>query len=548
MNANIQSKKLLLATMVTMLCACGSDNSSDNLPDIPPPVNPPPVAENAQRTTDANRAIIINPMLHASDSSGQSLTLVSATTDKGRVVQLDGDLIKLDPQSQQGDINISYTVSNGVDEASATIVVTAHEPMYVGTQRCLACHGEGSPFKDVASHQLHGHNFKISTIANDETPAFPYSSVDGAIDKLVNSAADTDNTLGKPQSYADVAYTSGGYAWKYRWLDKDGYLVTGSEAQFNIHAEDLGLDDQVMVNYNGGSVNKPYNCGQCHTTGWKPYSEIGYSQKQDDLPGVHGTFFEGGVQCEACHGAGLTHSNTANKNDITRIATPRTTASLSSETMGYGEPMHCAECHTRDGDRNVDNDFTSSFNKTFPNGPEFGARVAVRNGLPRHHQSHDEFMGIDPDTGDIMGGKYQVGMTCSSCHDTHKSAVNQHEPEHIGAIKMDCTTCHANKVEMNAGHGQEGFFATACIDCHMPDVVKNAVSTTNKHGNKTGDIRIHTFAIDLFNEKGQFQDPEAKDTYMYPYLQDGFACGECHQQGSKLDSLKNNYGGKMHKN
>ncbi|MBQ4889439.1 hypothetical protein J8L86_06235 [Shewanella sp. MMG014] len=547
MNAHIPTKKLLLASMVTMLCACSSDSSDDDKPVTPP--NTPPIAENSQRTTDANRSLIINPMLHVTaGDEGDIISLVSATADKGELTLLNDNLVQIDPEFQAGDITINYTVTDGTDEASAEIVINVEAAMYAGTQRCLDCHGAGSPFNDISSHQLHGHNFKISKIANDETPAFPYSSVDGAIDKLLASSESTDNTLGKPESYADVSYTSGGFAWKYRWLDKGGYIVTGSEAQFNIHAEALGLDDQIMVNYNGGSVDKPYTCGNCHNTGWKPYSEGLYAQKQDDLPGVHGTFFEAGVQCEACHGAGLTHSNTGNPSDIVRKATPRTTASLKSDTMGYGEAMHCAECHTRDGDRNAGNDYTSGFNKAFPEGPEFGARVAVRSGLPRHHQGHDEFMGIDPDNGDIMSAKYNAGMTCSTCHDSHKSAVYQDEPEHMGAIKMDCATCHADKVEMNAGHGPDGYFAKECIDCHMPDVVKNAVSFTNDQGNKVGDIRIHTFAIDLYNEKGQFQDAEAKDTFMYPYLQDGFACGECHTQGSKLDSLQNNYGGKMHKN
>ncbi|WP_394130308.1 Ig-like domain-containing protein [Shewanella maritima] len=544
---DIPYKKLVLASTITMLVACSSDNDNDVTP--PPGDNTPPVADNSTRVTDANQSMIINPMLHVSDADESDvLTLVSATSDKGNVTLLDDNKILLDPEHQQGDIVISYTVTDGTDEASAEIVVTANKAIFAGTQRCLDCHGAGSPISDISSHQLHGHNFKISKIDNDETPSFPYSSVEGAIDKLLASSEGVDNSLGKPNSYADVSYTSGGYGWKYRWMDKDGYLVTGSEAQFNIHAENLGLDDQIMVNYNGGSVDKPYNCGHCHTTGWKPYSAELHDQKQDDLPGIHGSFFEAGVQCEACHGAGLAHSNSGNPDDIVRKATPRATASLQSESMGYGEPIHCAECHTRDGDRNVNNGYISSFNKAFPEGPEYGARVAVRSGLPRHHQGHDEFMRIDPDTGEIMSKKLQAGMTCSSCHDTHKSVLNQDQAEHIGAISTDCTTCHSDKVDLNAGHGPNGYFAKACIDCHMPDVVKNAVAYENEHGNKVADIRIHTFAIDLYNEKGQLQDSEAKDTYMYPYLQDGFACGECHEKGSKLDSLQNNYGGKMHQN
>ncbi|MCL1146616.1 Ig-like domain-containing protein [Shewanella marinintestina] len=552
MNAKIPYKKLLLASMITMLVACGSDNDNDDNGGItPPPANTPPVAADTARVADSNQVIIINPMLHASDEDeGDELRLVAATSEQGSVLLLSENRIEFDPDGFVGSAEINYTVSDGIDEASAKITVTTSEAIYAGTQACLQCHNdETSSIGGAPSHQFHGHNFKISKVGNDETPSFPYSSVDGAIALIDNDGNPTDNALGAPQSYADVSYTSGGFAWKYRWLDKDGYIVTGKQAQHNINAIMEGRDDQHMSNYNAGSVNKPYNCGNCHNTGWKPTSEDFHPQHQDDLPGIEGTFIAAGVQCEACHGAGLAHVKSPSNTNIVKKATPRLTASLQSETMGYGEAMHCAECHTRDGDRNVRNDYVSSFNKAYPDGPEYGARVAVRSGLPRHHQSHDEFIGVDPDSGEIMGKHYLAGMTCSNCHDSHKSAVYMDQPEHVGAFKKQCTTCHADKVNLNAGHGSgdDGFYAKECVDCHMPDVVKNATSATNEHGNKVGDIRIHTFAIDLYNEKGQFQDSEAKDTFMYPYLTDEFACGECHSKGEKLFILKDRYNGKMHK-
>ncbi|GIU07193.1 hypothetical protein TUM4261_11870 [Shewanella sp. c952] len=636
MNAQIPCKKLLLASMITMLVACGSDNDDTTPPvDNTPPVavddaanvmatktitidvlandtdadgdalsivsvdsssakinngkvdftagneagvvtfnytisdgtaeatakvivtvtaddsgNTPPVVEISSRTTDANQVLNINPMLHVTDvDEADVLSIVSVSADNGKATMLADNRIQYDPEDHVGDAVLSYVVSDGTDEVNGTINITANEKIFVGSATCLMCHS-----RDAAGHQEHGHNFKISKIANDEAPTFPYSSVDKALGYLQASTEGTDNSLGKPNSYADVSYTSGGFGWKFRWLDKDGYIVTGAEAQFNIHAEELGLDDQIMANYNGGTVDKPYNCGNCHTTGWKPTSEEFHPQKQDDLPGVHGTFIAAGVQCESCHGAGAAHALSRSKDDIVRKATPRLTADLQSETMGYGEAMHCAECHTRDGDRNVRNGYVTKFNEAFPEGPEYGARIAVRSGMPRHHQGHDEFMAIDPDSGEIMGKKYLAGMTCSSCHEPHKSALHQDEAVHDGAIKA-CSTCHisddANSI-MKKREFKDGAISLhagyECKACHMPDVVKNATTMTNDKGNKVGDIRIHTFRIDLFNDKGQLQDSEAKDTFMNPYLQEGFACGECHTMDQKkAESVLKNYDGKMHK-
>ncbi|MBY5992443.1 Ig-like domain-containing protein [Ferrimonas balearica] len=552
-----QKTALALLMGSVALVGCSSDNDNPPVdPPEPPPENTPPVAADGTRMTESNLPITINPMLHASDEDeGDILTLAAATVDNGDLT-IQGDRILFDPKGYVGEAAIAYTVSDGTDEATGTITVAVGEAIFAGSQSCLGCHSNPS-LGDMRSHQLHGHNFKIMQIADDQVPEFPYSDVSGALEQIDNNGESTDNTLGTPQTYADVSYTSGGYGWKLRWMDKDGYLVTGSQAQHNIHAEALGLDDQIMSNYNAGSVDKPWDCGHCHTTGWKPYDEALNPQKQDDLPGIYGTFVAEGVQCESCHGAGIEHTKAPSKDNITRFATPRLTADLQSEAMGYGQPVHCAECHTRDGDRNHKNGYESSFNKAFPEGPEYGARVMVRSGLPRHHQTHDELMAIDPVSGEITGKHYEkfpiyygAENACAVCHDTHKSTLNQDEAIHQGAVKA-CTDCHSGDHAVEFNSTLHANFE--CTTCHMPEVVKNATSGyVTGEGRPTaelrGDIRIHTFAIDLYNEQGQLVDADAKDTHMFPYLQQRFACGQCHAEADDYaQKLMQNHDGKMHK-
>ncbi|SDI29711.1 Cytochrome c554 and c-prime [Ferrimonas sediminum] len=543
----MKTQTKLLATLIaaSLLTACSDDDNNAVITDP----NTPPVAVEITAETTSNTAIMIDALTQASDADGDTLTLATATATHGTATIKDGQ-IEYDPAGFFGNDVIDYSVSDGTDATAAQILVTVTKEVvvleYVGSESCQSCHAEA-----YAAHQKSGHNFKITKI-DGEQPVFPYYeengvSIDGAMALITNVDADgnevpTMNTLGAPTSYADVTYTSGGYWKKIRWFDANGHIVTGTSVQYNLYGSDATGNQ--MSSYHATDVDMIYNCGNCHNTGWKPFTTGEYEQRQDDLAGFGGTFAMAGVQCEACHGAASEHINSPSKDNITRKAEPRTTASLQSETMGYGEAMHCAECHTRDGNRSggdAGNNYVNGYKTAFPDGEEFGGRIAVKGGLPRHHQGHDELMGIDPDTGLATNPHYNAGMSCDSCHNPHKSTVNMdNDSIHEGAVKS-CSTCHQTQ-DFNDGvvNLHKNF---ACTDCHMPEAVKNATST-EKNGNLFGDEMIHTFKIDLFNEKGQFTED---GKFMYPYLKDGFACGSCHEAGSKLQSLTDNYGGKIHK-
>ncbi|USD37531.1 Ig-like domain-containing protein [Ferrimonas sp. SCSIO 43195] len=531
----------LLATLIaaSLMTACSDDD--DNTVVVPDP-NTPPVAADLSAETTASEAISIDVLAQATDADGDTLTLSSAVADQG-VASISDGLVHYDPDGFVGSATIDYTISDGSDDASAKVRVTVTEDgqvslSYVGSEACGSCHAQ-----EFATHQLTGHNFKISEI-DGEMPEFPYTNMTGALEMVGNDGNGSNNTLGIPESYDDVTYTSGGYGWKYRWFDKDGYVVTGSAVQYNIHAENLGLNDQVMGAYKGDKFDYAYGCGNCHNTGWKPFTgtEEGSlnPHKQDDLPGIMGTYAYAGVQCEACHGAGSEHIKAPSADNIVKTATPRTSEQLRADDQGYGLPVHCSECHTRDGNRTHSNDYTNPYKTAFPEGEEFGGRIAVSGGLPKHHQGHDELMGIDPDNGEVMGAHYKLGMSCNSCHNPHKSTLNQDQPEHAGAVTKVCSDCHGDK-PMETGGMLSLHNNMECTTCHMPDAVKNA-TYVEKNGVKFGDEMIHLFKIDLYDDRGQFTED---GHFMYPYLQEGFACGQCHEVGEKLDRLTE-LGGKMH--
>ncbi|GIU22755.1 Ig-like domain-containing protein [Shewanella sp. MBTL60-007] len=537
MNAHIPYKKLILASMITMLAACGSDNDDNtNLPEE----NTPPVAVADFANVLAEEVVTIDVLANDTDADGDTLTIVSV--DSGNAVIKDGK-VDFTAGTEAGEVKFNYTITDGTDEASAVVTVTVEaqpepEPLtYVGSAACAGCHSD--QHKTFAKT---GHNFKIQKIANGEQPVFPYTpeaTITGAIDLLVDSTP--NNTLGAPTSYDDVSYVVGGYHWKMRWLDAEGYIVTGENVQYNIRnsAGELNIPDNhpadpdVMGNYKTSEFDYQYKCGNCHTTGWKrTTTEDGDTRnldRQDSLPGMGGTFAEQGVQCEACHGAGSEHIKAPTKANITKIALARTTEDFLAEDMAFGKAVTCGECHTRDGEKDYPT-YVSAYNAAFPDGSQVGGRIISSGGLSKHHQTADEILGVVPEA----HGSYQAGdeigpkrnMSCTTCHDSHKSTVNQDSADglHAGAVKA-CTDCHDK--EFTDGGGSFGHANMAeCTTCHMPKLAKSAVTHLGKDGTTAfGDVKSHLFTIDLdpaakqFTEDGKFQMPWSTAQY---------SCGECH--------------------
>ena len=554
MNVQIPYKKLVLASMITMLVACGSDND-----DVTPPMNNAPVVVADFATVTVAEVVTIDVLANDTDADGDTLSIVSVDSDSAVI---NAGKIDFTAGATAGEVKFNYTITDGTDgtdEATGEVTVTVEaavipEPevlAYVGSAACATCHsGKHETFAKT------GHNFKIMKNPGNEQPAFPYTpetTITGAIDLLVD--AEENNTLGAPTSYDEVTYTVGGYHWKMRWLDADGYIVTGKNVQYNIRnaAGELNIPDNhptdadVMGDYKATEFDYKYSCGNCHTTGWKRTTDVAggdtrNSDRQDDLPGMNGTFAEQGVQCESCHGAGSFHVKSPSKDNIVKIATARTTEDFLADDMGYGKAVTCAECHTRDGEKDYPS-FVSHYNEAFPNGSKVGGRIISSSRLSKHHQTADEMLGVVPEdygtykAGDEIGPK--SGMACSSCHDSHKSTVNQDSADglHTGAVKA-CTDCHnasglGEKEFAQNTHAASYHAAAVCTDCHMPKLAKSAVKTAPRQGGADvvfGDVKSHLFTIDLdpaakqFTEDGKFQMPWATAE---------FTCGNCHADYSE---------------
>lgn len=330
---------------------------------------------------------------------------------------------------------------------------------YVGSATCSGCHTEL-----YETFMKSGHPWKLNKIEGGQPPDYPFR-----------------NLTEVPEGYTwdDVLYVIGGYWWKARFIDQEGYIITDAPGttgnteylnQFNYANEDLDKDAG-WVTYKSGTEKLVYDCGNCHTTGYSP------SGNQDNLPGLIGTWAEPGVQCEACHGPGSLHA--ANPTG----SRPR--VERSSEL--------CGECHRRGEVEAVD----------------------AKDGFIEHHEQYEE----------LYQGKH-LTLECVDCHDPH-AGVKQLEQADLPTTRTDCENCHyaQAKYQKNERHLA---ISLDCIECHMPRIVKTAWGDEAKF---SGDIRTHLMAIDP-SQIDQFTTVTAEDGSEKQYANSqiglNFACRHCH--------------------
>jgi hypothetical protein len=321
-------------------------------------------------------------------------------------------------------------------------------PTFIGSESCAECH------EDIYGTFINsGHPYKLTKVVDGRPPEYPFTEIPSP-----------------PEGYSwdDITYVIGGYNWKARFIDQEGYIITGDEdatTQYNFYNPDLDMGDN-WVPYHAGE-EKPYDCGSCHTTGYSPEGN------QDGLEGLIGTWADGGVQCEECHGPGSAHA---------------------SHPMSFGMDIDrdgaaCGDCHFRGTIEEVD----------------------ASGGLIRHHEQYEE----------LFQSKH-VTIDCVICHDPHTGVIQLREADARQTTRTQCEDCHFKEAQ----NFNIDFHTDECIECHMPRVTKSALGDPEKF---TGDIRTHLMAIDP-NQIEQFNED---GTLALSQLGLNFACRHCHIEDGK---------------
>ncbi len=305
---------------------------------------------------------------------------------------------------------------------------------YAGDKKCNQCHAD-----IYSSYIKTGHPHKIQKITGP--PSFPKGTSPG----VPSPPEDKD--------WNDISYVIGGFAWKARFMDKEGYILTGDKfRQFNL-ANQILKTASTWTGYDASKTpRKPYTCGVCHTTGWVQSGPEG--PHQNNLPGIYGVWYADGVTCEACHGAGARHAS-------------------QPEQVQLSIEENCGDCHRRGNANKID----------------------ASNGLIRHHEQYE----------DLLASPHRY-IKCTACHDPHQSV--KYQGNGFKGEQNTCNTCHTETVDSIAAKAK-----FQCTTCHMPRVAKSAVSV--KHQAKIGeiaegDVRSHLFRIStdpnwkMFTDDGKF--------------------------------------------
>jgi tetratricopeptide (TPR) repeat protein len=156
-------------------------------------------------------------------------------------------------------------------------------------------------------------------------------------------------------------------------------------------------------------------CFRCHSTG--PVTLAAKFQVQPGEPGVH---------CEACHGPGSAHAESAG---AAPIQDPKRLSAVQISVL-------CGACHRQASDLDDDRDWSNSWNVRHE--PSYLHRAACfRNS--------------------------NGALSCLTCHDSHQPLQTA-----ASAYDAKCSGCHRKPAHSTAVAGR------SCVGCHMPQVAVSA--------------------------------------------------------------------------
>lgn len=334
---------------------------------------------------------------------------------------------------------------------------------YAGSEACSECHAE---IYEV--FRKSGHPYKLNPVVDGEPPEYPFTTV---------------TELPEGYTWDDISYVIGGYNWKARFMDQEGYIITdrpGATVSDTTYLNQYNFANPILdreagwATYHSGEENLKYDCGRCHTTGYDPTGE-------NELPGIVGTWAEPGVQCERCHGPGSLH-----------VANPRGVSMVVDRDSEL-----CGQCHLR-GE------------------PE---AVNAKGGFIEHHEQYEE----------LFQSKHFV-LDCVVCHNPHTGVIQLRQAE-AQTTRTQCQNCHFEKAKYQDSEVHPAM-EVACIDCHMPRITKSAWGDAEKN---TGDIRTHLMAIDP-DQVGQFTEDGSE---ALSQISLDFACRHCHVEGGRASPKTN---------
>ncbi len=259
------------------------------------------------------------------------------------------------------------------------------------------------------------------------------------------------------RTWDDVLYVVGGRK-RIAYIDQDGLV---QDQSFHHRIGDWN-----------GFPSKLMECGSCHATGFDPSRP---SPVRSEIPGGYA---ELNIGCEACHGPGMQHSKTLEKEDIVLDISSRV----------------CGKCHTTLGrvlpadDHHDTHDLVQVWNDD----PHVtGVRQNSTDAFCSrcHAPDKGEFLENDSARRKLVFSESKQNITCMACHDPHGVTHSTYRRERVtlepprmprahifsgndedfttlnytelGGVEENCTSCHSGADRIDLDHGN-----ATCTDCH----------------------------------------------------------------------------------
>jgi predicted CXXCH cytochrome family protein len=224
------------------------------------------------------------------------------------------------------------------------------------------------------------------------------------------------------------------------------------------------------LHWTGRYQNWNMMCGECHTTAYRK----GYDDAQDSY---RTTWAESNVGCQACHGGGRAHVDSARA--LAQAAKAKATgapatapvrtpnqAIYAARAGGPAQVDQCAACHARR---------TRLVEQTTPGAPLLDDFIPDTLRADLYHADGQQLAEVFEYGSFRQSRMYQAGVACSDCHEPHGGRLRTPG----NALCLQCHTptpdtarfpgLKAKDYDSTAHHFHPpGSAGAQCVACHMP--------------------------------------------------------------------------------
>ncbi|MCB1889137.1 MAG: hypothetical protein KDH20_16130 [Rhodocyclaceae bacterium] len=348
-------------------------------------------------------------------------------------------------------------------------------PDYVADQACLACHeAQAGPWADSKHAKAMAPATPATVLGDFDDARFTRPGEETRFVRRGDLFLVVTRDASGKQTEFPAEYTFGVRPLQQMLLPLPGGRLQAFTVAWDTERHrwfDLSPDGSAApgdaLHWQGRYQNWNLMCGECHTTAYRK----GYDDENDRY---RTTWGEPRVGCQACHGGGRAHVESAramaagaqHDSPATKpLATPN--RSLYAATAGGpGQADQCAACHARR---------TRLVEQSTPGNPLLDDFIPDALQAGDYHVDGQQLAEVFEYGAFRQSRMYQAGVACTDCHDPHGGKLR-------AAGNALCVRCHNAAPDNTRFPGlqakdydaPEHHFhapdsqASQCVNCHMP--------------------------------------------------------------------------------